>query len=88
MWQSKSRLENYLISMNTKTLTFTKELPNCEGQFLIKWNKGDYELINVYFLPKRNMGGLDFNEGFFISSWGRKHVSKINLDMVEGIAKL
>ena len=76
--------------MNSKTLTFTKELPNCEGQFLIKWKSRDgfYEVITVYFRPKNIQFGVEWEAGLFISTWNNAHVSKINLDMVEGIAKL
>jgi len=74
--------------MNAKTLTFTQNLPNCEGQYLIKWRGRNYELINIHFLPKRNAYGVEWQEGFFVSTWNGKHVSHINLDYVEGIAKL
>ena len=73
-----------------KTLTFTKTLPNSSGQYLIKWRSRDgfYEVITVYFRPKEFRYGVEWDEGFFISTWNNKHVSHINLDMVEGIAKL
>lgn len=71
-----------------KTLTFIKAHPSTAGQYLIKWLKGDYELITVYLRPERWAWGVKWDEGFYISTWNDKHVSRINLDMVEGIAKL
>ncbi len=74
----------------TKTLTFIKAHPNVAGQYLIRW-KGEcfgYEVITVYFRPKEVKYGVEWGEGFYISTWNHKHVSRINLDMVDGIAKL
>lgn len=74
--------------MNAKTLTLAKDLPNCEGEYLIKWLHRGHEVIHVYFRPKEEAYGVTWEQGFFISTWGSKHVSHINLDMVEWIAKL
>lgn len=74
-----------------KILTFTKDLPDSEGQFLISWKSKDipkYELITVYLKAENWAWGLKWPAGFYISTWNHKHVSHINLDMVEGIAKL
>lgn len=76
-----------VVTMN-KTLTFTKTHPNTSGQYLIKWLKGDYEVITVVSLEEKEMYGCKFEGGLFIPTWGGKHVSHINLDMAEGIAKL
>jgi len=71
-----------------KTLTFTKDLPACEGEYLIKWKYKGHEVIHIYFRPKVFSYGVEWDEGFFISTWNNKHVSHINLDILEGIAKL
>lgn len=73
--------------MNIKTLIFTKDLPDSEGQFIINWLRGGYQLITVYFRPKEWRYGVEWEEGYFMLG-NDKHVSHINLDMVEGIAKL
>lgn len=72
----------------TRTLTFTKTHPTTSGQYLIKWLDRGYEVISVYFRPKEFRHGFEWKDGLFISTWNHKHVSRINLDMVEGIAKL
>ena len=66
-------------------LEFKKEIPNCVGQYLIHWKSGEFEVISVYFLPKRFRYGVEWDEGLF---YGIRHISSLNLDMAHGIAKL
>ena len=74
-------------------LTFTKNIPDHQGQFLIKWKEGvlkssRYETITVYWIPPYYNGGMQFGDYFAIQEWAMKSVEKINMDYVEGIAKL
>lgn len=73
-------------------LTFTKNLPDHQGQFLIKWKEGvlkaRYETITVYWIPPYHVGGMQFGDYLAIQEWAMKSVEKINLDSVEGIAEL
>lgn len=66
-------------------LEFKKQHPTCEGHYLIHWKSGEFEAIRVYYRPKEFAHGVEWEGGFF---YGRRHVSRINLDMMHGIAKL
>lgn len=66
-------------------LTFKKEYPDCAGQYLIHWKRGEFEVISVYFQHKRYEFGVEWEAGLF---YERRHISRLNLDMMHGIAKL
>lgn len=74
-------------------LTFTKTIPDHQGQFLIKWKEKNlfrplYEVITVYWIPPYHVGGMQFGDYLAIQEWAMKSVDRINLDSIEGIAEL